>query len=455
MTSKQGTMKVYKFGGTSVGNPRQIRKILNLILREEPVWLVLSAISGTTDTLVAMSEAWKQGRLSEVRKKILNLQALLGEYVYNLFDNPETYQQGMDFLTDRIKAISGRIENPWCERGSREMVAEGELISTGLIRIYLDDAGIPVTWVEAPQLITKKADGTVDRERLARQVELVITLNPVSRVFLTQGFICSDELGHLDNLGRGGSDYTATLLGNTLDAEEIQIWTDVDGMHSGDPRVVRDTLPILELTYDEADELAYFGAKVLFPNCVYPAKEKNIPIRIRNTMNPASPGTLIREDAPVQNIKAVAGKDGITAIRIRSGRMLMAYGFLKKVFEIFERYKTPIDMITTSEVSVSLTIDNMKHLDQIVRELNNLGHVEVESGQSIICVVGDFMTGRKGVIRRVLDALVDVPLRMVSYGGSMNNVSLLVAAEDKQRAMQALNTYFFKEPQNHVYGRTA
>lgn len=444
-------MKVLKFGGTSVGTAARMKKIVNLLPREGRHWLVLSAISGTTDLLLETEKYWKEGNLRRSLDMINDLGKKLEAFVFELFGDPDAYRAGDDFIRQKMESVREILQKTYDPFLGRKLVAEGELISSGLMFRYMRSLHLPVSFICAPELISKRDDGSVDIERLARQSELVMTLHPESRIFITQGFICRDALGRMDNLGRGGSDYTATLIGNAVDAEEIQIWTDVDGMHNNDPRVISETKPVTELSFDEADELAYFGAKVLYPRCVFPAKQKNIPIRIKSTMNPDAPGTVIRNEVSRSNIKAVAAKDGITAVRIRSGRMLMAYGFLKKVFEIFEKFETPIDMITTSEVSVSLTIDNDRHLAAIVRELETLGDVEVENEQAIVCVVGDFMTERRGVIRHVMDALKEIPVRMVSYGGSMNNVSVLVAAADKKNALESLHRYFFLNPKIHVY----
>ncbi|NOY38339.1 MAG: aspartate kinase [Chlorobi bacterium] len=443
-------MKILKFGGTSVGTPGGMKMLEKLVPEDGQHWMVLSALAGTTDRLLALEKAWINGNHKAMLREIEVLEKNYEEFVFELFDDPRFYKTGKAFIEQKMARVRTLVSGSFNTWKGKMLVAEGELISTGLFYRYIRSADIPVVYVCASDLITKKRDGTVDMVRLQRQISLVMSQHPEARIFITQGFICRDHAGNMDNLGRGGSDFTATLLGNVLDVDEIQIWTDVDGMHNNDPRVVEGTAPVTELSFDEADELAYFGAKVLYPRCVFPAKQKNIPIRIKNTINPEAPGTVITQRAAGNNIKAVAGKDGITAIRIRSGRMLMAYGFLKKVFEIFEKYETPIDMITTSEVSVSLSVDDDCNLEAIEMELNELGSVEVERDQSIICVVGDFMASRRGMIRHVLNALKDIPLRMVSYGGSMNNVSLLVSSADKKPALEALHHYFFINHGIHV-----
>ena len=264
-----------------------------------------------------------------------------------------------------------------------------------------------------------------------------------SKLYITQGYICRNTFGEIDNLKRGGSDYTATLIGAALRSYEVQIWTDIDGMHNNDPRIVDQTEPVTEMSFDEAAELAYFGAKILHPTCILPAQKMNVPVRLLNTMQAQAPGTLISGKPPVDRITAIAAKDGITAINIRSGRMLLAYGFLRSVFEVFERYKTPIDMITTSEVAISLTIDQPKHLVEIVQELEDFGTVHVDADQSIICVVGSFSGEKKGYARMIFESLSDIPIRMISYGGSENNVSVLVDSKYKKEALIALNKGLF------------
>ncbi len=443
-------MKVFKFGGTSLGTPERFGKIPGLLSGEEKKIVVLSAISGTTDQLVRINACLAQEDKQGAGTVVNELERFYSKFIYSLFDWTPFYNQARLFVETRILRLRGLLERSFVREVENEILAQGELLSTGLFRCLLLARGEDFLYLYAPDILHKNTEGQPDMEYLRRALSKSITQNPATTLFITQGFICSNSHGKLDTLGRGGSDFTASLIGAALEVDEIQIWTDVDGVHNNDPRWVEETRPIPELSYDEADELAYFGAKVLHPACVFPAKQRNIPIRIKNTLNPEAPGTLVHEGRKGSSIKAVAVKGGITAVRIRSARMLMAYGFLRKVFEIFERYETPIDMISTSEVSVSLTIDDNSSLGQIVQELKELGVVEVDENQTIVCVVGDFMAEKPGMVRIVLNALREIPVRMISYGGSMNNVSLLLHEQDKDKALRALHHHLFLNREIHV-----
>ncbi len=443
-------MKVLKFGGTSVGTPERFRRLPELIRREAPAVVVLSALSGTTDRLERLAAFVEEGVQEQAFSLLNELEKVYSAFIYKLFDNREIYNHARLFVEGRFIRLRSLIDTSFSEEVVREIVAQGELLSTGLLRCLLTSLGMDFRYLYAPDLIRKDEDGMVDMEHLEAALREELSQVPETSLFITQGFICSDHKGHLDTLGRGGSDLTASLLGAVLEVKEIQIWTDVDGVHNNDPRVVEETQPIPMLSYEEADELAYFGAKVLHPACVFPAHRKNIPLRIKNTMNPEAPGTLVHTHRTGAAIKAVAAKDGLTAIRIRSTRMLNAYGFLRKVFEVFERYRTPIDMISTSEVSVSLTIDDHSRLPEIAEELKRFGMVEIDEQQSIVCVVGDFMAERPGLVRHIFNALKDIPVRMISYGGSMNNVSLLLHSRDKETALKALHQHLFLNSPIHV-----
>ncbi len=288
-------------------------------------------------------------------------------------------------------------------------------------------------------------DGEPDAFYIAENFKRELGAYPDEKIIITQGFICRNAYGEIDNLKRGGSDFTASLIGAAINASEIQIWTDINGFHNNDPRFVEKTSVIREISFDEAAELAYFGAKILHPSSINPAREKNIPVRLKNTMDPQDEGTLITSRTNLQDYKAVAAKDGIAVLRIKSDRMLMAYGFIRKVFEIFEAYKTPIDMVTTSEVSVSITVDNPQFISQIARDLKELGSVEVEQDQTIICIVGDFRTERTGSAPEIFEALNTIPLKMISYGGSPYSISLLIDSKDKINALKLLNKYLFNQ----------
>ena len=443
-------MKVLKFGGTSVGTPERFRELPRLIGREVPAVVVLSALSGTTDKLERIAAFHGEGEGDRAFSLLKELEQDYSAFIYKLFDDNAIYNQARLFVEGRFIRLRSLLDTPFSGGVAKEIVAQGELFSTGLLRCLLTSLDTPFRYLYAPDFLKKDEDGMVDMELMEERLREEIAGAAGISLFITQGFICSDHTGQIDTLGRGGSDLTASLIGAVLDVEEIQIWTDVDGVHNNDPRVVAATRPIAVLSYEEADELAYFGAKVLHPACVFPAHRKNIPLRIRNTMNPEAPGTLVHTHRTGSAIKAVAAKDGITAIRIRSTRMLNAYGFLRKVFEVFERCRTPIDMISTSEVSVSLTIDDRSRLEEITTELKRYGMVEIDEEQSIICVVGDFMAERPGLVRHVFNALKDIPVRMISYGGSMNNVSLLLHSQDKERALKALHHHLFLNQTVHV-----
>ncbi len=443
-------MKVLKFGGTSVGTPERFRRLPALIERESPAVVVLSALSGTTDKLEKMAALLEEGRKDEFVFLLEELEQVYSGFIYKLFESEDVYRRARDFVEERMVSLRRLGEVPYSRQVVAEVLAQGELLSTGLLRCLLTSLGRDFRYLYAPDFIVKDEDSMVDMDHLEKKLKEELARASATEIFITQGFICSNVLGHLDTLGRGGSDLTASLIGAVLDVEEIQIWTDVDGVHNNDPRVVEGTRPVPVLSYEDADELAYFGAKVLHPACVFPAHRRNIPLRIKNTLNPAAPGTLIHARRDGSSIKAVAAKDGITAIRIRSTRMLNAYGFLRKVFEVFERYRTPIDMISTSEVSVSLTVDDRSYLSEISKELKRYGMVEIDEEQSIVCVVGDFMAERPGLVRHVFNALKDIPVRMISYGGSMNNVSLLLHSKDKARALKALHHYLFLNDPVHV-----
>jgi aspartate kinase len=437
-------MKVLKFGGTSVGSAARIRNVAQLVQRDnEPVMVVLSAMSGTTNRLVEITELLKQGRTSEATKQIQELHRQYQLVTEELFETENWKNQALQLLKEHFSYLKAFTEDLFTVNEERAILAQGELLSTALFNFHMQETNVPATLMPALNFMrldqNQEPDMGYIRENLARELS---NQNP-NQIFVTQGYICRNTFGEIDNLKRGGSDYSASLIGAALQAEEIQIWTDIDGMHNNDPRIVKNTYPIAELSFDEAAELAYFGAKILHPSSVWPAKQENIPVRLLNTMQPEARGTLISSKTSTKNITAVAAKDGITAIKIQSSRMLLAYGFLRSVFEVFEVYKTPIDMITTSEVAVSLTIDDNRHLGALVEDLKLYGSVEVEQDLTIICVVGDFLAESTGYALKVMSALQHIPLRMISYGGSKNNISFLIRAENKTAALTALNDHVF------------
>jgi len=436
-------MLVLKFGGTSVGTATRIHDLEKLVRADEPRIVVLSAMSGTTNALVDICQALYKKDTTKAKQLIQALNSNYDNIVKTLFKTEEGLKQGQELIEAHFSYLNAFTMDLFTSNEEKAILAQGELISTALFHYSLKERGIPS--ILLPALNFMKLDANDEPDMAYISAELASTLNqyPGEQLFITQGYICRNAFGEIDNLKRGGSDYSASIIGAAVNSREVQIWTDIDGMHNNDPRVVSQTHPVHELSFDEAAELAYFGAKILHPTCVLPAQKKNIPVRLKNTMAPEAHGTLIGNIQTAEGVKAVAAKDGIIAITVKSGRMLLAYGFLRAVFEIFERYKTPIDMITTSEVAVSLTIDNATHLNAIVAELKEIAQVDVEGNQTIISVVGQLPKHKSGYASLVFDALKEIPLRMVSYGGSQNNISLLVGSEYKQRALQALNKGLF------------
>lgn len=436
-------MKVVKFGGTSVGSAERMFSVAKLIKSSEPRIVVLSAVSGTTNSLVEISAALYKGDKEGANKLVDSLHSKYKVLVKELLKTADGVKKGNELIDEHFEYIRNFTKDLFTIHEEKAILAQGELISTALFHYYLEENGEKSLLLPALNFMRTDEEGEPDLNYISENLKRELKNYPNDKLFITQGYICRNAFGEIDNLKRGGSDYTASLVGAAIEAEEIQIWTDIDGMHNNDPRIVKKTFPIEELSFDEAAELAYFGAKILHPSSVLPARLKNIPVRLLNTMQPQAKGTLISQKSSGGNIKAVAAKDGIYAIKIRSGRMLMAYGFLRSVFEIFERYKTPIDMITTSEVAVSLTIDEPKNLDAIVAELKNFATVEVDKDQTIVCVVGDFLGERKGYAVKIFEALKNIPIRMISYGGSPNNVSVLVETKYKNEALNALNDGLF------------
>ena len=432
-------MKVLKFGGTSVGSVENMRAVMHLITDGNQKLVVLSAMSGTTNSLVEIANYLQKKNKDAARQVISQLEQKYYKVVNDLYATTEKKEKGKTIVSGIFQTIKSITSVEFSEVSENTIVAQGELLSTALFAELMLENGFKTMYLPALDFMKidreKAADLYFIRENIAKVLD---TTEPVD-YFITQGFICRNDEGNIDNLQRGGSDYTATLIGAAIDSEEVEIWTDIDGFHNNDPRFVENTQKIDQLSFDEAAELAYFGAKILHPQTVLPAKLQNIPVRLKNTMNPSDPGTLIAAESSGYGIKAVAAKDGITAIKIRSYRMLNAYGFLKNVFEIFEFFKTPIDMISTSEVSVSLTIDSVKHLNEIVSELKEYGEVEVESDLTIACIVGDMIAEEAGFATKVFTALKEIPIRMISYGGSHHNISVLVKTALKKQTLQSLS----------------
>ena len=438
-------MKVMKFGGTSVGTPQRMKEVTSLVTKSgEPVFVVLSAMSGTTNSLVEISDYLYKKNPDGANEVINNLERKYTKHLDELYTKDEYRKQTAEFLRDEFNFLRSFTKELFTSFEEKTIVAQGEMMSTNMVVNYMKEIGINAVLLNALDFMRTDKNAEPDpiyiKEKLAAQMEQ----NPNAQVYITQGFICRNAYGEIDNLQRGGSDYTASLIGAALNAEEIQIWTDIDGMHNNDPRVVDHTQPVHQLQFEEAAELAYFGAKILHPTCVQPAKYAGIPVRLLNTMDPDAEGTTISNATEYGKIKAVAAKDNITAIKIKSSRMLLATGFLRKVFEIFESYQTPIDMVCTSEVGVSMSIDNSSHLGEIMDELKKYGTVTVDTNMCIICVVGDLDWQNVGFETKVMDAMKDIPVRMISYGGSNYNISFLIREEDKKRALQSLSDNLFK-----------
>lgn len=438
-------MKILKFGGTSVGSAERMHDVARLITASGRNIVVLSAMSGTTNTLTEISDYLHKGNVPGAQETLNGLRERYSRVVDELYSAPEAAEAAGAELERHFTFLARLMEEDFSQAEEKEVLALGELMSTALMYGYLREIGVNCVLLPALDFMRTGPEGEPDMKYISTRLRRLMEMNPDADIWLTQGYICRNAYGETDNLRRGGSDYTASIIGAVMDAEEIQIWTDIDGMHTGDPRFVRDTHPVGRLHYEEAAELAYFGAKILHPSCVLPAKLHNIPVRLLNTMAPDKPGTVIANFAPDGTIKAVAAKDNITAVKIKSGRMLLAYGFLHKVFETFDKYNTAIDMMATSEVGVSVTVDNTRHLAAIVDELKGFGTVTVESDLVIVCVVGDLEWQQSGsdFQARVLDALRGVPVRMISYGGSNYNISVVVKSCDKIKALNLLNQHLF------------
>ncbi|TCV09929.1 aspartate kinase [Sphingobacterium alimentarium] len=438
-------MKILKFGGTSVGSAARIKGLLDIVNPQERQIVVLSAVSGTTNTLVEISQAFSDRDKDKALDIIKAHKSKYEDLIQELFTTPEGLQKGKELIDYHFNLIAEFGNHDlFTPTEEKVILAQGELLSTTLWHLHLSEINVPSVLLPALDFMKIDEDNEPVVDYITEKLTPYLDQYPDNALFITQGYICRNSFGEIDNLRRGGSDYTASLIGAALKAEEVQIWTDIDGMHNNDPRIVSGTKPIAHLCFDEAAELAYFGAKILHPQSVFPAQKYNVPVRLLNTMDPTAQGTLISKNGGEKGtIRAIAAKDGITAIHIHSTRMLLAYGFLRKVFEIFERYKTPIDMITTSEVAVSMSIDDTTNLLEIIKEVELFGKVGVDEGQTIICVVGDFNANTHGYAARVLDAVKHLPIRMISYGGSDYNVSILLDTKYKTEALRSLHNRLF------------
>lgn len=436
-------MKVLKFGGTSVGSAQRMKDVAKLISDGEQKIVVLSAMSGTTNTLTEISDYLYKKNPEGANEIINKLESKYKQHINELYSTEEYRQKTLEFVKSVFDFIRSYTKDIFTLFEEKVILAQGEIISTNMMTNYLCEQGTKTVLIPALEYMRTDKNSEPDLTYIREKLNIQLDANPGYEIYITQGYICRNAYGETDNLQRGGSDYTASLVGAAVNASEIQIWTDIDGMHDNDPRVVENTSPVRHLHFEEAAELAYFGAKILHPTCVQPAKYANIPVRLLNTMEPDAPGTLISNETEKRKIKAVAAKDNITAIKIKSSRMLLTHGFLRKVFEIFESYQTAIDMVCTSEVGVSMSIDNTKHLNEIVDDLKKYGTVTVDKNMCIVCVVGDLEWENVGFESKALQAMKDVPVRMISYGGSNYNISFLIKEDDKKRALQSLSDVLF------------
>lgn len=437
-------MKIMKFGGTSVGKPERMHEVAKLITRDsDNKIVVLSALSGTTNTLVQISDLLAKGERESAKDTIQQLHQHYLGFINQLVSKPENQEKARVIIAEHFEFLNIILRISFSEALNKDILAQGELMSTKLFSVYLSEIGVQHELLPALEFMSIDANEEPQLLAIRKKLNDLLEKHKGTGIFITQGYICKNAKGEVDNLKRGGSDYTASLIAAACNATVCEIWTDIDGMHNNDPRIVNKTVAIEQLSFDEAAELAYFGAKILHPTCIWPAQQENVPVRLLNTMQPDAPGTVITKEAGSVGVKAVAAKDGITAIKIKSSRMLLAYGFLRKVFEVFEKYKTSIDMITTSEVAVSVTIDSDTYLNEIVRELEPFGSVDVEKGQTIVSIVGNEIAQTDHVLQKLFDSLSEVPTTMVSYGGSPHNISLLVPQTYKTKTLQLLNTGLF------------
>lgn len=432
-----------KFGGTSIGTPERMKQVANLINDNVPKIIILSALSEATNKLTCIARLLNK---KQVEKAIININSLHEEYkefVKKLYSNKHFQEKANTFINERFDFLNSFTREMFSIHKENTILAQGELLSSGLFQLYLEEINTSSILIPALDFMRIDKDFDPDEFYIKSNLTKELANYPNNAIFITQGYICRNSFGEISNLKRGGSDYSASIIGAALGASQIEIWTDIDGMHNNDPRIVKNTKPIRNLSFDEAAELAYFGAKILHPTSIIPAQKANIKVLLKNTMNPDAEGTVISEERLNNGITAIATKDDIIIVKIHSSRMLMAYGFLRKIFEVFERYKTPIDMITTSEISVSLSIDNPEKLTEIIQELSDFGTVEVDKNQTIICVVGDMLSENKGLALKVFESLKNISIHMISYGGSKNNISIVINKADKKNALISLHNGIF------------
>jgi len=437
-------MKVMKFGGTSVGKPERMHQVTSLITKDaESKIVVLSALSGTTNALVEIGNSIASGQRDLASQQIAKLKSHYQAFIRDLVHKPEGYAKASAIVDEHFEFLNIILKISFSEALNKDILAQGELLSTKLFSVYLEEQGVDHMLLPALEFMSIDVHDEPQIGQIRIKLVDLLKKNQSKTLFITQGYICRNARGEVDNLKRGGSDYSASLIAAAVNASVCEIWTDIDGMHNNDPRVVNKTIPIEQLSFDEAAELAYFGAKILHPTCIWPAQQQNVPVKLLNTMQPDAPGTVIKQQAGSVGVKAVAAKDGIIAINIKSSRMLLAYGFLRKIFEVFEKYRTSIDMVTTSEVAVSVTIDSSIHLKSIIKELEPFGTIEVEENFTIVSIVGNEIAQTKDVLSKLFDSLIIVPVRMVSYGGSKHNVSMLIPSSYKVETLKLLNKGLF------------
>lgn len=439
-------MKVLKFGGTSVGSALRMKNVASLICDGEQKIVVLSAMSGTTNSLVSIADCFCRKNGDEANRIISQMEQTYAVHIEELYSSDEYKERALEVVTSSFQYIWSFAKEPFTIFDEKIILVQGELISTQMMDLYLKERGIRSVLLPALDYMRTTIDGEPAPDYIREKLSVLLSASPETEIFITQGFICRNAYGEIDNLQRGGSDYSASIIGAAVNASEIQIWTDIDGMHNNDPRLVTHTAPVRQLNFEEAAKLAHFGAKILHPTCIQPAKENNIPVRLLNTFEPSAPGTLISNTAEKGRIKAVAAKDGITLVKIKSLNILPAHKFLSYVFDTFAKYKTAVDMVTTSDIGVSVTIDNAEHLSDIIAELENYATLFVDKKMVIVCVVGDLEWQNIGFEAQIVNALKDIPVRMISYGGSNSNVSLVMKDEQKIAALQALSAHLFSLP---------
>ncbi|HYE55273.1 MAG TPA: aspartate kinase [Chitinophagaceae bacterium] len=437
-------MKVMKFGGTSVGKPERMHQVSQLITRDdEPKIVVLSALSGTTNALVEIGDSIAKGDRELAKQQIAKLESHYQSFIRDLVKREDALKKAGSIVAEHFEFLNIILKISFSQALNKDILAQGELLSTKLFSVYLEEQGIDHFLLPALEFMTIDHHDEPQIGSIKVKLAQLLQQQSSKKLFITQGYICRNSRGEVDNLKRGGSDYSASLIAAAIQASVCEIWTDIDGMHNNDPRIVDKTAAIEQLSFDEAAELAYFGAKILHPASIWPAQHFKVPVKLLNTMQPEAKGTLITEQAGSVGVKAVAAKDGIIAIRIRSSRMLLAYGFLRKIFEVFEKYRTSIDMITTSEVAVSVTIDSSTYLKEIVKELEPFGSIDVEKDHSIVSIVGNEIARTEDVLRKLFECIAPIPVRMVSYGGSPHNVSLLVPSAFRTETLKLLNKGLF------------